>query len=239
MKNLTIFNKLTLCFLFLLSTLTLSAQWGDKDANRIEENREVSSFDAISVGYGIDVHLHQSQKTSVSVKARKEIMDNIVTVVKNGTLVIKVDNWKRKTRGRMDVTVHVPSLNGISASGGSDVYGKGNWSMDDLEINLSGGSDLEMELTANNIEANASGGSDISLIGNADKIAINCSGGSDVEAKKFKVKHCEVSCSGGSDVDIHVTESIDASASGASDITYKGNPSQVRVQSSGSSDISN
>jgi len=108
-----------------------------------------------------------------------------------------------------------------------------------LEINLSGGSDLEMELTANNIECNASGGSDIDLIGSADRIDISCSGGSDVEARKFMVKHCTVSASGGSDVEIHATESIDASASGASDITYKGNPLQVKVHSSGSSDISN
>jgi len=239
MKNLTIFNKLTLCFLFLLSSLTLSAQWGDRDVNRIEEDRKVGNFDAVSVGYGIDIHLHQSNKTSVSVKAKKEAMEHIVTVVKNGTLVIKIDNWKRKIRGRMDVTIHVPNLKEISASGGSDVYGKGNWEMDDLEINLSGGSDLEMELTANNLECNASGGSDIDLIGSADNIDISCSGGSDVEARKFMVKHCTVSASGGSDVEIHATESIDASASGASDITYKGNPSQVKVHSSGSSDISN
>ncbi len=239
MKNLTIFNKLVFCFLFLLSTLTLSAQWGDSDADRIEENRKVGSFDAISVGYGIDVHLHQSNKTSVSVKAKKETMENIITVVKNGTLVIKIDNWRKRVKGKMDVTIHVPNLKEISASGGSDVYGKGNWEMDNLEINLSGGSDLEMELTANRLTCNASGGSDIDLIGSADKIDISCSGGSDVEAKKFMVKHCTVSASGGSDVEIHTTESIDASASGASDITYKGNPSQVKVHSSGSSDISN
>lgn len=238
MKNLTSFNKLTLCFLFLLSTLTLSAQWGDNDVNRIEENRKVDNFDAISVGYGIDVHLHQSNKTSVSVKAKKEIMEHIITEVENGTLVIKVDNWKR-AKGKMEVTIYVPALQEISASGGSDVYGKGSWKMDNLEINLSGGSDFEMELTANKIKCNASGGSDIDLIGSADKIDISCSGGSDVEARKFKVKHCNVSASGGSDVEVHVTESIDASASGASDITYKGNPSQVKVHSSGSSDISN
>lgn len=238
MKNLIIFTKFALCFICLLSTVTLSAQWGDNDANRIEEDRKVGSFDAINVGYGIDVHLYQSDKTSVAVKAKKEIMEHIITKVENGTLVIKVDNWKR-AKGRKDVTIHVPALEEISASGGSDVYGKGNWKMNDLEINLSGGSDLEMELTANRIECNASGGSDIDLTGSADKIDINCSGGSDVEAKKFTVKHCTVSASGGSDVEIHATESIDASASGASDITYKGNPSQVKVHSSGSSDISN
>jgi len=122
MKNLSIFNKLILCFLCLLSTITLSAQWGDNDANRIEENRKVGKFDAVSVGYGIDLHLHQSNKTSVSVKAKKEVMEYIVTEVKNGTLVIKIDNWKRKIRGKMDVVIHVPNLNEISASGGSDVY---------------------------------------------------------------------------------------------------------------------
>jgi len=238
MKNLAIFNKLILCFLFLSSALTLSAQWGNQDANRIEEDRAVGSFDAVSVGYGIDLYLHQSDKTSVSVKAKKEIMENIITEVKNGKLVIKVNSWK-KAKGRMEVTIYVPELNEISASGGSDVYGKGNWEMDNIVINLSGGSDLEMELTANKVKCNASGGSDIDLIGRADKIAISCSGGSDVEAQRFVVKHCKVSASGGSDVEIHTTESIDASASGASDITYKGNPSQVKVHSSGSSDVSN
>ena len=239
MKNLTTFNKLLLCFLFIMSTFTLSAQWGKNDANRIEEDREVGSFDAVSVGYGIDVHLHQSDKTSVSVKARKETMKHIVTEVKNGTLIIKIDNWKKRIRGGMDVTIHVPNLNKISASGGSDVYGKGNWEMDDLAISLSGGSDLEMELVANRLECNASGGSDIDLRGSADEIKINCSGGSDVEARKFMVRHCTVNASGGSDVEIHASESINASASGASDITYKGNPSKVKVHSSGSSDISN
>ncbi len=238
MKNLAIFKQLTLCFLFLSSALTLSAQWGDHDANRIEEDRSVGNFDAVSVGYGIDLYLHQSEKTSVSVKAKKGIMEYIITEVRNGTLVIKVDNWK-KAKGKMEVTIYVPELNEISASGGSDVYGKGNWKMDDIEINLSGGSDFEMELTANSVECNASGGSDIDLMGSADKINISCSGGSDVEAKNFVVKHGYVSASGGSDVEIHTTESIDASASGASDITYKGNPSQVKVHSSGSSGISN
>jgi len=238
MKNLTILNKLTLCFLFLLSTLTLSAQWGDHNANRIEEDRTVGNFDAISVGYGIDLYLHQSQKTSVSVKAKKEIMEHIITEVENGTLVIKVDKWK-KAKGRMEVTVQVPELNKILASGGSDVYGKGNWEMDKIDIIVSGGSDFEMELTANSVICNSSGGSDIDIRGSADNIDINCSGGSDVEAKNFVVKHGKVNATGGSDVVIHTTESIDANASGASDITYRGNPSQVKVHSSGSSDISN
>jgi Protein of unknown function (DUF2807). len=237
MKNLTIFSKFSFCFLFLLTTTTASAQWGNDD--RIEEDRKVGNFDAVSVGYGIDVHLDQSNQTSVSVKAKKETMKHIITEVKNGTLIIKIDNWKKRIKGGMDITIHVPNLDKISASGGSDVYGKGNWKMDDLVINLSGGSDLEMELVANKLECNASGGSDIDLKGSADKIKINCSGGSDIEARKFIVKHCTVNASGGSDVEVYASESINASASGASDITYKGNPSEVKVHSSGSSDISN
>ena len=239
MKNLITFKQVAICFLFLMSTFTVSAQWGNNESNRIEEDRKVGNFDAVSVGYGIDVHLYQSRETSVSVKARKETMQHIITEVKNGTLVIKIDNWKKRIRGGMDVTIHVPNLNKISASGGSDVYGKGSWKMDNLKINLSGGSDLEMELVANKLECNASGGSDIDLKGTAEKIDINCSGGSDVEARKFTVRHCTVNASGGSDVEIHASESINASASGASDITYKGNPSKVKIQSSGSSDISN
>jgi len=239
MKNLMIMNRSALCFLFLLATISLFAQWGDKGANRIEEARKVGNFDKISVAYGIDLHLHQSDKTSVSVKAKKEVMEHIVTEVKGGRLEIKMDSWKRSNKGPIDVTVHVPNLKAISASGGSDVYGKGDWKFDDLDVSLSGGSDFEMQLTAKNVNCNASGGSDIDISGMAKTIDINCSGGSDVSAKSFKVKQCNANASGGSDIEIYVTESINANASGASDITYKGDPSKVKVRSSGSSDISN
>jgi len=223
-----------------MGTASLFAQWGsNSDKNRIEENRKVGNFDAVGVGYGIDLHLYQSNKTSVSVKADKEVMEHIVTEVKNGTLEIKMDSWNRKNKGRIDVTIYVPNLRAISASGGSDVYGKTDWKFDDIKVSLSGGSDFEMELTAQHIHCNASGGSDIDISGMAASIDINCSGGSDVSGKNFKVKECKANASGGSDIEIYVTESIQANASGASDITYKGDPKKVKVRSSGSSDISN
>lgn len=231
--------RIVLCFLFLAATASLFAQWNDSDKNRVEEKRNVGDFESVGVGYGIDVHLYQSDKTSLTVKARKDVMKYIITEVKNGKLEIKMDSWKRGNKGAIDVTIHVPSLNSIAASGGSDVYGKADWKFDDLKISVSGGSDFEMQLTANNIKCNASGGSDIDISGMAETIDINCSGGSDVAAENFKVKECKANASGGSDIDIYVTNSIHASASGASDITYKGDPKTVKVRSSGSSDISN
>ena len=60
MKNLITFKQVAICFLFLMSTFTVSAQWGNNESNRIEEDRKVGNFDAVSVGYGIDVHLYLS-----------------------------------------------------------------------------------------------------------------------------------------------------------------------------------
>ncbi len=51
---------------------------------------------------------------------------------------------------------------------------------------------------------------------------ISSSGGSDVDAFDFIVENARVHSSGGADVNIHVTRALEASASGGSDIVFKG-----------------
>lgn len=240
MKNFAIFRKLSFCLLFLMGGISVFAQWGNSNVNRVEEERDLSGFDAIAVSHGIDVHLYQSDNYQITVKAKESVMDDIETTIKNGTLYIKmIKGWKwNNKKGPIDVKVSLPELNGISASGGSDVYGKTAWNVRNISLALSGGSDLEIcELNAKTIECHSSGGSDIEICGQADRMEVNCSGGSDVDAQKFKVRTCSVNASGGSDVEIYVTDDLTANASGASDISYRGSPNRVKERSSGSSDI--
>ncbi|MGV8963959.1 MAG: head GIN domain-containing protein [Candidatus Saccharimonadaceae bacterium] len=106
-----------------------------------------------------------------------------------------------------------------------------------VKINNSGGSDLSLSvLSAELLDLQTSGGSDVKLEGETKNLIVKSSGGSDVSASKLKVKNCTASVSGAADVDIYVTDSLNASISGSSDVRCKGNPQKVvKTLSRGSS----
>ncbi|MNR51686.1 hypothetical protein D3C85_1713960 [compost metagenome] len=68
-------------------------------------------------------------------------------------------------------------------------------------------------------------------------MVLNTSGGSDVDAFEFKVNYAQVNTSGGSDANIFVNKGLTASATGGSDIHYKGSAALKKVSNSKSADI--
>jgi len=229
-------------FIFAICFMTLQSNgqdwgWGTKDNGPVKkETRAVSDFDAISVGGGIDLYIKQGNKESVTVKASENIIDRLMTEVKNGKLHVYLKKGKYRN-AKMDVFVVVDDLEELSASGGSDVYGQTPFRADDFKIHASGGSDVEMNLEVGTLECHLSGGSDTDLEGTVEHLHVHASGGSDLEGYDLEAKNCVIRASGGSDSNILVTESLEVHASGASDVDYKGNPSKTNINSSGSSDV--
>ena len=87
------------------------------------------------------------------------------------------------------------------------------------------------------MDIECSGGSDADLTGSVDILWLETGGGSDFEGYGLKAKEAKVRCQGASDVYVYVTEKLEVDASGASDVTYRGNPQYVDLDSSGGSDI--
>lgn len=213
-----------------------NAQKWNEDNSAASEERNVSDFTAISVGGGIDVYITQGGSYECKVVADDRVIDKLVTDVRGNTLKIYFDKKVRRVK-KAEVHLTVKNLKEISASGGSDVESKGELKFTDLKINASGGSDTELDLYCQNLTVSISGGADVDLEGRAMSLDLSASGGSDFDAYDFEVKEAVVSASGGSDSNIHVTESLQVNASGASDVNYKGNPTKTKLKSSGASDI--
>ncbi len=112
-------------------------------------------------------------------------------------------------------------------SGGSDAtihLVKG----ENVNITTSGGSDVSLSgISATLLNLQTSGGSDVKLEGTTTNFQVNASGGSDVAAFQLKATNCTASLSGGSDADLHVTDALNVSLSGSSDVRCKGNPHTV------------
>ncbi len=201
----------------------------------------VSDFNGIGVSSGINLHLKQGNTESLVIKGEEELIKDVVVEKNDRSINIKYKegiNWSRLFKGRViDVYVTFKNLNSLAASGGADVYIDGQLKTDRFSIAASGGADIKLELTCKDIKIAVSGGADIDLKGSAENMTVSASGGADVNAFNFKVDYAQVNSSGGADVDIYVNKGLTASATGGSDITYKGNAALKKTSNSKSGDI--
>ena len=202
------------------------------------ETRKLGLFDAVHVGSGIDLFLHPSDEYKVVVQSNSD-PEEIITTIENGVLIIHYERsfLNFKWNNNDEVHAYAPEFKEVRASGGSDVEGTGVLHTDFLRLSASGGSDIRLDIKANETKIECSGGSDAYLSGSSGIMTGNASGGSDIKAYEFIVDEAELVASGGSDIQVTVKEKLWGKASGGSDIYYKGNPSNVQVDSSSGSDI--
>lgn len=205
---------------------------------QVKQPRQVSTFQVVSSGGGIDVVLTQGATISVVVEAVDEAQKHVVTQVQGGTLTIGWESnysWKNLlgTNRKVNVYITCPRLNGLSLSGGSGAKGESTFSADDFRIEASGGSDVKLSLTAKTLTSVASGGSNVALSGRVERQTVRVSGGSDYNGFGLQSTTADVSASGGSDVSVSVDGEISSSASGGSDVRYKGTARVTRASHSG------
>jgi hypothetical protein len=198
-------------------------------------------FDAIKVSGGIDLYLSQSDNIAVAVSASDEdYKDGIKTVVENGTLKIFYEgekSWNKKDR-KLRAYVSFNDLKKIEASGACDVFVIGSVTTNALILHMSGACDFSGMLKVNALDINLSGASDAKISGTAKTVNIKSSGASDIKAYELVTDVCNANLSGASDLYITINSELTASASGASDIKYKGSGVIKEKHSSGASSIS-
>jgi len=204
--------------------VTASAQKTINDANA--QKRNVSGFHAIEVSGGIDLYLSQGDEAVAVSASKDEYRDKIITEVKDGVLKIWFE-WKGNLRidwgnRKLKAYVSIKNLDGLEASGGSDVLVDGAIKTTKLNMKISGGSDFKGKIESDELKINASGGSEVTVSGKAAKLTIDASGGSDFSGYDFASDICNVEASGGSDVHVTVNKELSANATGGSDIFYKG-----------------
>ncbi|PWT97091.1 MAG: DUF2807 domain-containing protein [Bacteroidetes bacterium] len=200
------------------------------------------SFNAISVSSSIDLYLSQGNSETVVVSAAEDkYRDRIITEIKDGTLRIYYDDrnfhWMSTNR-KLKAYVSFKEIEKLSASGSSDVYVNGVIRGEKLDLHLSGSSDFKGAVQVVNLSVDQSGSSDSRITGSAKSASIEVSGASDVKGYDLQVDYLDCHASGSSDVQITVNKEMNATASGASDIYYRGEGLIRSIKSSGSSSIS-
>ena len=215
--------------LVLSGLLTITACAFGSRAGEAKSNRDVTEFTGLDVGTGIRTNVVMGDSCTATVSAPADVIDYIVTEVKNGTLFVY---WKKKTDikwlDRVEVNVTAVSLNRIKTSSGGIVT-TDTINADILTLAASSGSQLDVLTRANTVVAKASSGATIKVIGNAQKANLDVSSGARIKGDQLKTAEAEVKASSGAGVTTNVSGRLDAEASSGGRIRYAGTPTNAMV----------
>jgi hypothetical protein len=180
------------------------------------EAREANDFTGVDVGGVFQVEITAGREFSVLVDADDNLLQYIKTEVNGDVLHIETTERINSTTP-IRVRISAPDIESVGASGAS-------------KVTLNG-------VNNSNLSVDTSGASKVKIEGETAEVKVEVSGASSVDAESLKAKTAEVDASGASSVNLFVTERVVADASGASRISYAGNPTNVEKKTSGASRV--
>lgn len=197
---------------------------------------DVENFDGFTLAVNARLEVTQGSNRSVEVEGQENIIDNILTKVKNGHWKIKFDKNVRRHDG-LTIRITMPRLNEASISGSGSIEGRTPFTgLGDLQIGISGSGDIDLDVEAANLQTSISGSGDIRLGGSANRHEVRISGSGDIDAGDLKAAACQVRISGSGDAVVNASEDLQVTTSGSGDVYYYGRP-RVKAKVSGSGDI--
>jgi hypothetical protein len=238
-------KKAVVVTLILAITASCSAQWGKKikgNGDKVTIERSTGNYDDIAVSGWFDVDLVDGKEGELTLEGESNLLEYIITEVKNGKLKIKTENninlkpsdWNNGIR----ITVPVERISAISLSGSGDIVGKTTLKTETLDTAMSGSGDITLDIETNTVSASMSGSGDITFSGNTTDFSATISGSGDIKAFDLEADNVDATVSGSADIKVTANKMLKARVSGSGDITYRGNPEKLDTKTSGSGDIS-
>jgi hypothetical protein len=201
----------------------------------VEKEFTVVDFDRLEMGDAFEITVEQGNLFEVHTSGDRRNIDDLEVKKEGTTLVIRYKQ-NRSRNHNTNIKIKMPLLLSATFSGASNSTIEGFAELNDLDIHLSGASTCQLDVDALRVDAVLSGASYLYMSGIGDEIHADLSGASVLKAFSYPVTHATVQASGASDSHVMVSNHLDARASGASVIIYRGNPA-VDSETSGSSTV--
>jgi hypothetical protein len=207
--------------------------------NVVTQEEPITGFDKVNISYSFEANISQGESFSVVIRVDDNLVEHLQVVKQGSTLKIGLDPNRDYSiiNATMEAEVTMPELVGLDLSGSSDVNVSGFESTKSLLVDLSGNSALLGDIQAGDTRFDISGNSSVTLSGSAGDLTIDASGNSEVDLSDFPVSDANVDAGGASVVTVNLSGSLNADASGKSNIYYLGDPTLGTIDTSGSSTI--
>jgi len=201
------------------SPLSIDFDFGSKTSpsgNIVTEKRTISDFKTIEVSGLITVDVVTQKDYSLEIETDDNILKFIKTEVEDGVLKIY------KTRGsfkkfKATVRISAPEINRLEVSGVTKTS-VANLNTESFDVDMNGASKIQLD-------------------GRVTDLKVDMNGASKLEAKNLKAENVSIEGSGASRAYVTVAGKLSSDLSGASNVSYYGEPGEIVKKNSGASSL--
>lgn len=237
MKNILI---AVTCFLFLGISIETSAS-----ADLTTKKFKIGNFHSLELGHAFEIHITKASSCSITAIGNEKDLEEVEVELVGSKLNVSLDesywsnwnNWKGSTK-KIIINITMPRLRDAEFDGASKVTLEGFTDEEEMTLHCSGASKVTTtRLVADKLVLDLSGATKVVMKGQVLKLSLSLSGASHVILSDMIARDADVDASGASHVELNIQKSLRVDASGASKITYRGNPLNISKDLSGASSV--
>ena len=228
---------------FLLCVSTSCAQWNKwkkvkGDGNITTSTRTTGSYKGLKTAGPMDIKLVEGTEGNITVKADANLMEYIVTEIKDNNLVVKIKKgYNVKPSKTIVVTVPYESINAVSVAGSGDVENSGTITSDKFDISIAGSGNMKLNISTKTLESDIAGSGNIMLKGSATNLTMKIAGSGNFNGKDLKSVNVDAKIAGSGSANVTCNGELKARISGSGSVKYSGNPTNKDTKMSGSGSV--
>lgn len=209
--------------------------------NTLTKEYNFGKITGIDAGSVYDIIVTQGNSGKVKVVYDEYFKDRLIVKYDNGKLELGLESTKTKNKNNTEgikVYLQMPTIEELDLSGASSFKATGSFTTDELDIETSGASSITgLEISGNDLSLDCSGASTINLKGDFKTIEAEISGASELVLNSNSTV-LEGEFSGASTVKIYGNhKNTDVVCSGASNLTLEGKTDYIKSVTTGASNL--
>lgn len=235
-------KKIASLLILLIIGTQLSAQMyskkikGNGDINTVK--RSVSDYNKIGVGGAFEVFLFKGKEGEITVKAEENLLEYIITEVENGELKIYTKKgYQIQTNKKIEITIPFEEIEAASLAGSGTIKSNDIINTENLKLSLAGSGDINLKVTSKSVNTSIAGSGNINLMGETSNLTCSIAGSGNVNAYDLKSDISTIKIAGSGNAKVNAENEIHGSSVGSGNIYYSGNPTIVKVKSTGSGSV--
>ena len=234
--------KIISLVILLLCVATVSAQWkkikGNGNITTID--RATESYEGLKAAGPMDFILVPETEGNITIKGDANLMEYIVTEVKNNLLVIKIKNsvYIKPTKP-IKVTIPYESIDKVSLAGSGDITNTGVLKSNSFKVSLAGSGDITLKISTHSIESEIAGSGNINLEGSARDLVTKIAGSGDFNGDNLQSNDVTAKITGSGSAKVVCNGNLKVRITGSGNVKYSGKPIHKDTKVTGSGSISN
>lgn len=238
---LKLFYMKTLFYLLVIAVVVSSCTPCVKGTGEnITIERTIENFTELEIDGAFKVTIEQDRnldKPQIILIGQQNIIDKINTNVKGGKLNIEFSERCYQVDEVIEIHIKIIDIKSIEADGASNIKALSLIKSDNLDLDVDGAANIEMELRTKDLKINADGAASFKLSGKADEMNIKIDGAGSVKAFDLLTNAVDVKVDGAGVCEVNVRDELDVKITGIGEVKYKGSPKDFNQSINGAGKV--